>query len=82
MTLDPIGNTFEENQLRMNVCGVQGTTAGNVFEISRAISGTGYTMRGGCYYMTARSSSVMNGEPLPATFRHLHVGLRMCADAP
>jgi hypothetical protein len=28
----PVGNTFEENQLRMNVCGVQGTTAGNVFE--------------------------------------------------
>ena len=57
-------------------------TAGNVFEICRAISGTGYTMRGGCYYMSTRSSSVMNGQPLPTTYRHLHVGLRMCADAP
>ena len=28
----PVGNTFEENQLRMNVCGVQGTTTGNEFE--------------------------------------------------
>jgi parallel beta-helix repeat protein len=28
----PVGNTFEENRLRRNVCAVNGTTAGNTFD--------------------------------------------------
>ena len=28
----PVGNRFEENKIRMNDCGVQGSTAGNTFE--------------------------------------------------
>ena len=28
----PVGNTFEENRLRRNVCGVNGTTEGNTFD--------------------------------------------------
>jgi parallel beta-helix repeat protein len=28
----PVGNMFEGNRIRMNVCGVNGTTAGNTFE--------------------------------------------------
>ena len=28
----PVGNTFEENRLKMNVCGIEGPIAGNKFE--------------------------------------------------
>jgi len=28
----PVGNTFEENKIRMNTCGIQGSTVGNEFE--------------------------------------------------
>ena len=27
----PVGNTFEEDHIRRNVCGVKGSTPGNVF---------------------------------------------------
>ena len=57
-------------------------TSGNVWEISRSASGTGFVMRGGSYYNDARTANLANREIITSRHRHLHVGLRVCADAP
>lgn len=39
-------------------------------------------MRGGCFFTDATSANLANRQLLTPTYRHLHVGLRVCADAP
>jgi formylglycine-generating enzyme required for sulfatase activity len=56
-------------------------TAGNVWEILRAEPGGDFTMRGGAFYNGAMAAHLANRQPITSTFRHLHVGLRICADA-
>jgi formylglycine-generating enzyme required for sulfatase activity/predicted Ser/Thr protein kinase len=56
--------------------------AGNVWEILREDAPGTFTMRGGAYYQSARVAHLANREVIPPAFRHLHLGLRICADAP
>ena len=55
---------------------------GNVWEITRALKPTDYVIRGGSFYNDALTSSVENRNFVPSKFKHLLVGMRVCADAP
>jgi serine/threonine protein kinase/formylglycine-generating enzyme required for sulfatase activity len=58
-------------------------TSGNVWEITRSLSRTGYVTRGGGFYDSARVTHLANKQKLPAAdFRHPHIGVRICADLP
>jgi formylglycine-generating enzyme required for sulfatase activity/predicted Ser/Thr protein kinase len=58
-------------------------TVGNVWEVTRsAVAADAIVMRGGCYYQFERAAHLANRAEVPASFRHLHVGFRICADAP
>jgi len=57
-------------------------TAGNVWELTRSISGTAIITRGGAYYLSRRTAHLANRQEVPATLPHLHTGFRICADAP
>ncbi|MBA2538334.1 MAG: SUMF1/EgtB/PvdO family nonheme iron enzyme [Deltaproteobacteria bacterium] len=57
-------------------------TSGNVWEITRLATGEGYVMRGGGFYTDSMTAHLANRQEIPATFRHLHTGLRLCADVP
>lgn len=54
--------------------------SGNVWEITRTMHGTGYVMRGGGYFTDATSAHLANRQEITPEFRHLHAGLRVCAD--
>ncbi len=56
--------------------------SGNVWEITRAASGTGVVMRGGGFYTDATTAHLANRQEITPAFRHLHAGLRVCAAAP
>jgi eukaryotic-like serine/threonine-protein kinase len=57
-------------------------TAGNLWEITRSLSG-GFVTRGGCFYQSARTAHLANRQDrLPADYRHPNIGVRICADAP
>jgi formylglycine-generating enzyme required for sulfatase activity len=56
--------------------------SGNVWELTRAATGDGYAMRGGGWFTDATTAHLANHERVPGSFRHLHVGLRLCADGP
>jgi formylglycine-generating enzyme required for sulfatase activity len=56
--------------------------SGNVWEITRAVSGHMFATRGGTYYHSRRTAHLANRNEDPASYRHLHVGFRICADAP
>jgi formylglycine-generating enzyme required for sulfatase activity/predicted Ser/Thr protein kinase len=53
---------------------------GNAWELTRAVDGNEYVMRGGGYYNDVRSAHLANRGFMTAKFRHLHLGLRVCAD--
>jgi formylglycine-generating enzyme required for sulfatase activity len=53
-------------------------TAGNVWEIVQAPNG--FAMRGGGYYTGAMTAHLANRQEIPPSFKHLHVGVRLCAD--
>ncbi len=57
-------------------------TSGNVWELTRAAAGDGHVMKGGCYYVHATDAHLANRQAIPSSFRHLHIGFRVCADAP
>jgi formylglycine-generating enzyme required for sulfatase activity/predicted Ser/Thr protein kinase len=55
-------------------------TVGNVWEITRSSTGM-LLLRGGAFYVGIYSALLANrGEPITASFRHILVGVRMCAD--
>ena len=54
--------------------------SGNAWEITRAVTGTGYVMRGGGFFTDAMSAHLANRQEITPEFRHLHAGLRVCAD--
>ena len=56
-------------------------TAGNVWEMTRGATGSELLMRGGAFYVGPRSAHFANRMIITRTFRHLHAGLRICADA-
>ncbi|HLL20688.1 MAG TPA: formylglycine-generating enzyme family protein, partial [Kofleriaceae bacterium] len=54
--------------------------SGNVWEIVRAAHGQ-YVMRGGGFFTDAsKSAHLANRNVITPTYRHLHLGLRVCAD--
>jgi serine/threonine protein kinase/formylglycine-generating enzyme required for sulfatase activity len=55
-------------------------TAGNVWEITRATMGADFVMKGGAFYVGTRSAHLANRQMITSTFRHLHAGVRICAD--
>ena len=55
-------------------------TAGNVWEITRATMGGELVMKGGAFYVGPRSAHLANRMMITPTFRHLHAGVRICAD--
>ncbi|KAB2889832.1 MAG: formylglycine-generating enzyme family protein, partial [Kofleriaceae bacterium] len=57
-------------------------TAGNLWELTRPASGDAYPIRGGCYYLHASDAHLANRQEVPSSFRHLHIGFRVCADVP
>ncbi|HEU4732235.1 MAG TPA: SUMF1/EgtB/PvdO family nonheme iron enzyme [Kofleriaceae bacterium] len=57
-------------------------TSGNVWEITRAVHGGGIVMRGGCFFTKSTDAHLANRAVIPASYRHLHVGFRICADPP
>jgi formylglycine-generating enzyme required for sulfatase activity len=57
-------------------------TSGNVWEITRADAGGEILMRGGCFYTGLRSAHLANRHVITPIYRHLQVGLRVCADPP
>jgi formylglycine-generating enzyme required for sulfatase activity len=76
--LDEVGSHPASNSVHglADVCG-------NVWEMTRSSSdGSGVIMRGGAYYLGRRTAHLANRSEVPAAFRHLHLGLRICADAP
>jgi eukaryotic-like serine/threonine-protein kinase len=56
--------------------------AGNVEELCRPVAGHDYATRGGSFYQSERAASVMNANHVPSDYRHLQIGVRVCADAP
>ena len=54
-------------------------TSGNVWELTRAASGSGFVSRGGAYYLSKRTAHLGNRQEVPAELRHLHLGVRLCA---
>jgi len=57
-------------------------TAGNLWELTQPASGDSYPIRGGCYYLHPSDAHLANRQEIPSSFRHLHIGFRVCADAP
>lgn len=56
--------------------------AGNVWEITRSSTGA-LLLRGGAFYVGVYAAVLSNrGETITASFRHVLVGARICADAP
>jgi serine/threonine protein kinase/formylglycine-generating enzyme required for sulfatase activity len=55
---------------------------GNVWEIARTLSRTDYVTRGGSFYADTMTVHLANKQFFPATDRHPHIGLRICADLP
>ena len=54
--------------------------SGNVWEITRA-SGDQYAMRGGGFFTDAKKTAhLANRNLITPAYRHLHLGLRVCAD--
>ncbi|HEV7555800.1 MAG TPA: hypothetical protein VGO00_10115, partial [Kofleriaceae bacterium] len=54
--------------------------SGNAAEIVRSGSGTGFVSRGGCYYTDASSAHLANRQEITSTYRHVQIGVRICAD--
>ena len=52
--------------------------SGNLFEMVR--SGSGFAIRGGCFYTGEQTAHLANREPFTVTMRHLLTGVRICAD--
>jgi formylglycine-generating enzyme required for sulfatase activity len=57
-------------------------TSGNVWEIVRPAAGDGFVMRGGCFFTNRITARLANRAVLTPSYRHLHVGVRLCADPP
>jgi formylglycine-generating enzyme required for sulfatase activity len=56
--------------------------SGNIWEITRASSGTGVVARGGSFYQSSRAAHLANRDIITPTYRQVQVGVRICADAP
>ncbi|HEX3475477.1 MAG TPA: bifunctional serine/threonine-protein kinase/formylglycine-generating enzyme family protein [Kofleriaceae bacterium] len=56
--------------------------SGNVWEIVRPAAGDGFVMRGGCFFTARISTHLANRAVILPSYRHLHVGVRLCADLP
>jgi formylglycine-generating enzyme required for sulfatase activity len=56
--------------------------SGNVWEITRGVGGAGYVSKGGTFYQSFRAAHLANRDIITKTYRHVQVGLRMCADVP
>ena len=54
--------------------------SGNLWEMTRSIAVTGYVARGGVFYNDAKVAHLANRQLITSTFRHLLIGLRICAD--
>jgi formylglycine-generating enzyme required for sulfatase activity len=54
--------------------------SGNAAEIVRSASGTGFVSRGGCFYTDASSAHLANRQEITPTYRHVQIGVRICAD--
>ena len=54
--------------------------SGNVWEITRTVTGTGYVICGGGYFNGAIAAHLANRQVITPEYRHLHAGLRVCAD--
>ncbi|HUQ07899.1 MAG TPA: SUMF1/EgtB/PvdO family nonheme iron enzyme [Kofleriaceae bacterium] len=57
-------------------------TSGNVWDLTRSPTSDAFVMRGGCYYMKGHAAHLANRQEIPGSLRHLHIGVRICADAP
>jgi formylglycine-generating enzyme required for sulfatase activity/predicted Ser/Thr protein kinase len=57
-------------------------TSGNVWDLTRSATGNAFVMRGGCYYQKGHGAHLANRQEIPGSFRHHHIGVRICADAP
>ena len=56
--------------------------SGNIWEITRASAGPGVVARGGSFYQSSRAAHLANRDIITPTYRHVQVGVRICADAP
>ena len=54
--------------------------SGNVWEIVRSTAG-GVVARGGTYYQTNQAAHLANRDVVQSSYRHVQVGIRICADA-
>ena len=48
----------------------------------RGSGGTGYVAKGGTYYTRETTEHLANSSVITPAFRHLHFGVRICADVP
>jgi formylglycine-generating enzyme required for sulfatase activity/predicted Ser/Thr protein kinase len=57
-------------------------TSGNVWEMVRGALATKVAMRGGCYINAPRAIHLANRAIITPASRHVHIGIRVCADPP